>query len=103
MRELGPVLIANRGEIAIRIARTAHALGLATVGVVTAADAGAAHADAADVCVPIGSYLDAQEIVRAAAATGARSVHPGYGFLAENAAFARAVAAAARTISCASR
>jgi acetyl-CoA/propionyl-CoA carboxylase biotin carboxyl carrier protein len=94
MHELSPILIANRGEIAIRVARTAHALGLSTVGVVTAADAGAAHADACDATVAIGSYLDPSELLRAAQATGARSVHPGYGFLSENAAFARAVAAA---------
>ncbi|HEY4096110.1 MAG TPA: biotin carboxylase N-terminal domain-containing protein [Baekduia sp.] len=97
MRELSPILIANRGEIAIRVARTAHALGLATVGVVTAQDGGAAHADAVDVVVPIASYLDADELLRAARATGARSVHPGYGFLSENAAFARAVVDAGLT------
>jgi len=94
MDDLSPVLIANRGEIAVRIARTARAFGLATVGVVTDADAGALHADVVDVAVPIGSYLDADELVRAARAAGARSVHPGYGFLSENAAFARAVAEA---------
>ncbi|MET0603133.1 MAG: biotin carboxylase N-terminal domain-containing protein [Baekduia sp.] len=94
MHELSPVLIANRGEIAIRVARTVHALGLASVGVVTEADAGAAHADASDMVVSIDSYLDASEVLRAARASGARSVHPGYGFLSENAAFARAVAEA---------
>src|SRR5262249_13553597 len=97
MRELSPVLIANRGEITIRVARTAHALGLRTVGVVTEADAGAAHADATDVVVSIESSLDADELLRAAAASGARSVHPGYGFLSENATFARAVADAGLT------
>jgi acetyl-CoA/propionyl-CoA carboxylase biotin carboxyl carrier protein len=99
MRELGPVLIANRGEIAVRVARTAHALGLATVGVVTEADAqaGAAHADATDMVVSIASYLDGAELLRAAQVSGARSVHPGYGFLSENAAFARAVADAGLT------
>jgi acetyl-CoA/propionyl-CoA carboxylase biotin carboxyl carrier protein len=91
MRELSPVLIANRGEIAIRVARTVHALGLASVGVVTEIDAGAAHADASDMVVSIDSYLSADELLRAAAVSGARSVHPGYGFLSENAAFARAV------------
>jgi len=89
--QLAPILIANRGEIAVRVARTAHALGLATVGVVTDADAGALHADVVDVAVPIASYLDADELLRAARLAGARSVHPGYGFLSENAAFARAV------------
>ena len=97
LRDLSPVLIANRGEIAIRVARTAHALGLATVGVVTEADAGAAHAGATDTVVSIGSYLDAEEVLRAAALSGARSVHPGYGFLSENSAFARAVAGAGLT------
>jgi acetyl-CoA/propionyl-CoA carboxylase biotin carboxyl carrier protein len=97
MDDLSPVLIANRGEIAVRIARTAHALGLATVGVVTDADAGALHADVVDVVVPIGSYLDADELLRAARAAGARSVHPGYGFLSENAGFARAVGEAGLT------
>jgi acetyl-CoA/propionyl-CoA carboxylase, biotin carboxylase, biotin carboxyl carrier protein len=94
MHELSPVLIANRGEIAVRVARTAHALGLSTVGVVAAADAGALHADVVDVVVPIGSYLDADELLRAARVAGARSVHPGYGFLSESAGFARAVLAA---------
>jgi acetyl-CoA/propionyl-CoA carboxylase, biotin carboxylase, biotin carboxyl carrier protein len=97
MRELSPVLIANRGEIAVRVARTAHALGLATAGVVTAADAGAVHADVVDVVVPIGSYLDAAELLRAARAAGARSLHPGYGFLSEDAPFAHAVVAAGLT------
>src|SRR5512135_1498523 len=91
MDQLAPVLIANRGEIAVRIARTAHALGIETVGVVTEQDAGALHADAVDVAVPVSSYLDPAEIVRAARITNARSVHPGYGFLSENADFARAV------------
>jgi acetyl-CoA/propionyl-CoA carboxylase biotin carboxyl carrier protein len=91
MHELSPVLIANRGEIAIRVARTVHALGLASVGVVTEADSGSAHAGASDMVVSIGSYLDASEVLRAARLSGARSVHPGYGFLSENAAFARAV------------
>jgi acetyl-CoA/propionyl-CoA carboxylase, biotin carboxylase, biotin carboxyl carrier protein len=89
--DLGPILIANRGEIAVRVARTARAMGYATVGVVTAADAGAVHADVVDVAVPVASYLDGEELLRAAALCGARSVHPGYGFLSENAAFARAV------------
>jgi acetyl-CoA/propionyl-CoA carboxylase biotin carboxyl carrier protein len=95
MHELSPVLIANRGEIAIRVARTVHALGLASVGVVTEADSDpahpAAHADVSDMVVSIDSYLDASELLRAARLSGARSVHPGYGFLSENAAFARAV------------
>src|SRR5262249_4586415 len=97
MRDLSPVLIANRGEIAVRIARTVHGLGLSTVAVVTDADAGALHADVADRTVTVASYLDSAEILRAAALAGARSVHPGYGFLSENAPFARAVTDAGLT------
>ena len=96
MTALGPVLIANRGEIAVRVARGAAALGLRSAGVATPADlaGGSAHVDAVDLLAPVGSYLDAAEIVAAAERCGARSVHPGYGFLAENAGFARAVEAA---------
>ena len=93
MDQLAPVLIANRGEIAVRVARTARNLGLETIGILTEADAdaGALHADRVDAAVPITSYLDPAELLRAAALAGARSVHPGYGFLSENPAFARAV------------
>ncbi|MGO9754411.1 MAG: acetyl/propionyl/methylcrotonyl-CoA carboxylase subunit alpha [Solirubrobacteraceae bacterium] len=94
MDELSPVLIANRGEIAVRIARTVREQGLESIGVLTAPDRSALHADAVDIAVPIGSYLDAGELLRAARLAGARSVHPGYGFLSENAGFARAVRAA---------
>jgi acetyl-CoA/propionyl-CoA carboxylase biotin carboxyl carrier protein len=85
------LLIANRGEIAVRIARTAHALGLRTVGVFTEPDKTALHVDTVDQAVRIDAYLDKNEILRAAEATGARAVHPGYGFLSENAGFAQAV------------
>ncbi|MEA2304782.1 MAG: acetyl-CoA/propionyl-CoA carboxylase, biotin carboxylase, biotin carboxyl carrier protein [Solirubrobacteraceae bacterium] len=85
------VLIANRGEIAVRIARTVHALGRASAGVFTQDDAGAPHVDAVDAAVLVGSYLDRAALVAAAERTGARAVHPGYGFLSENAAFARDV------------
>ena len=86
----GPLLVAGRGEIAVRIARTAHRLGIATVAVFSDADEDAEHVRAADVAVRIGpppareSYLDAEAILDAAARTGARAVHPGYGFLSES-------------------
>ncbi|HWT25241.1 MAG TPA: biotin carboxylase N-terminal domain-containing protein, partial [Solirubrobacteraceae bacterium] len=91
---IGPVLIANRGEIAVRVARTAHALGLDTVAVHTDEDDGALHADAADVAVRVSSYLDGEALIAAAQTAGARAVHPGYGFLSENPGFAAAVAEA---------
>ena len=94
---IGPVLIANRGEIAVRVARTAHALGLGTAGVFTDADAGAPHVDAVDVAVRVPSYLDGDAVVTAAREAGAAAVHPGYGFLSENAGFARTVVAAGLT------
>ncbi|MET8868762.1 biotin carboxylase N-terminal domain-containing protein [Nonomuraea sp. NPDC004580] len=83
------VLIANRGEIAVRIARTLRALGIEAIAVHTPSDAGARHVREADVALQVPSYLDVEAIVEAARASGAQAVHPGYGFLAENAAFAR--------------
>jgi acetyl-CoA/propionyl-CoA carboxylase biotin carboxyl carrier protein len=97
MNELSPLLIANRGEIVVRIARTAHALGHRTVGVFTAPDAQALHVDSVDEAVRIDSYLSIDAVIEAARHVGARSVHPGYGFLSENAAFARAVQRAGLT------
>ncbi len=91
MDEISPLLIANRGEIAVRIARTAHRLGLRTVGVFTEADAAGLHVDRVDQALRIGSYLSADDVLGAARRAGARAVHPGYGFLSENAAFAQAV------------
>jgi acetyl/propionyl-CoA carboxylase alpha subunit len=91
------VLVANRGEIALRVFRAARALGLGTVAVVAADDLGSLHARSADSTVEISSYLDASEYVRAARESDADAVHPGYGFLAENAEFAEAVEAAGLT------
>ncbi|MEU8036838.1 biotin carboxylase N-terminal domain-containing protein [Streptosporangium sp. NPDC049078] len=89
------VLVANRGEIALRITRTLRRLGIRSVAVHSDADAGARHVREADVAVRLaGGYLDADGILAAAAATGAQAVHPGYGFLAENADFARRCAEA---------
>jgi acetyl-CoA/propionyl-CoA carboxylase biotin carboxyl carrier protein len=86
------VLIANRGEIAVRVAKTLSRMGVRTVAVYTDADSRARHVHDADVAVRVASYLSIEDIVAAARATGAQAVHPGYGFLAENAAFARACA-----------
>ncbi|MGC9220251.1 MAG: acetyl/propionyl/methylcrotonyl-CoA carboxylase subunit alpha [Solirubrobacteraceae bacterium] len=91
MTVLEPLLVANRGEIAVRVNRSAHALGLSTVAVFTDADRDMPHVDAADVAVRIPSYLDVAAIIDAARRSGVRSVHPGYGFLSENAEFARTV------------
>lgn len=85
------VLVANRGEIALRVFRTARAMGLRTVAVHTDLDAGAPHVRAADQAVRVPSYLDIDAIVEAAAVSGADVVHPGYGFLSERAAFAAAL------------
>src|SRR3954468_6784536 len=88
------LLVANRGEIAVRIFRTCRELGIEAVAVAAPDDGGSLHARSADETVEIASYLDAAEHVRAARETGAEAIHPGYGFLAENADFAEAVAAA---------
>ncbi|HVN41379.1 MAG TPA: biotin carboxylase N-terminal domain-containing protein [Steroidobacteraceae bacterium] len=100
MKTLNRLLIANRGEIAVRIARTARRLGITTIAVCSDADRDSPHVAACDEHIPIGgsspaeSYLDAGKLLAAAAAAQAHAVHPGYGFLSENARFAAAVTAA---------
>ena len=100
MKRFNSLLIANRGEIACRVIRTAKELGYRTIAVYSDADAGAPHVQLADDAVRIGpgpvgeSYLLADNILAAAAKSGAEAIHPGYGFLSENAAFADAVESA---------
>jgi geranyl-CoA carboxylase alpha subunit len=100
MNNFNSILIANRGEIACRVIRTAKKLGYRTVAVYSDADASAPHVQLADDAVRIGpgpvgeSYLVPELILQAAASSGAESIHPGYGFLSENAAFAEAVESA---------
>jgi acetyl/propionyl-CoA carboxylase alpha subunit len=97
------VLVANRGEIAVRIIRACHEMGMETVAVYSDPDRHAGHVRAADVAVRLGpapaseSYLAADAIIAAALATGAQAIHPGYGFLAERASFAAAVESAGLT------
>src|SRR5262245_27071336 len=97
------LLIANRGEIAVRVARTAREMGIPSVAVFAEADAGAFHVKQTDAAVSLGpgapaeTYLAIPRLLEAARASGADAVHPGYGFLSENADFARAVAAAGLT------
>jgi acetyl/propionyl-CoA carboxylase alpha subunit len=92
--EIRKLLVANRGEIALRIFRTCRELGIATVAVAAPDDRGSLHARSADETVEIAGYLLSEEHVRAALRTGADAIHPGYGFLAENPDFAEAVGAA---------
>ena len=102
-RPLRRVLVANRGEIAIRIARAAAALGVESVGVYPAADGLALHPRmTTDACAltgddPVAAYLDIEALITAAAESGCDAVHPGYGFLSENAAFAARCAEAGLT------
>ncbi|MEO1041817.1 MAG: biotin carboxylase N-terminal domain-containing protein [Pseudomonadota bacterium] len=96
-RPIETLLVANRGEIAVRIFRTARSLGIKTVAIASEPDSDAPHAKAADRCLVIGpgpaaqSYLDQDKVLAAAKSAGADAIHPGYGFLSENAAFAHRV------------
>src|SRR5690606_30259225 len=95
--EIKKILIANRGEISLRIMRTAKEMGIKTVAVFSEADRASLHVRFADEAVCIGpppsslSYLDGEKIIQVAKDLGADAVHPGYGFLSENASFARKV------------
>src|SRR5262245_22675257 len=96
-RTITCVLVANRGEVVSRVARTAHRLGILAAGVYTDSDADSLYLDDVDVSVPLGPdrsqspYLQPELLIRAALRARADAVHPGYGFLGENAAFAQAV------------
>src|SRR5437762_284130 len=97
--KLARLLVANRGEIAIRIARAAADLGIATVGVFSEDDAGCLHVRHVDAARPLSgrgprAYLDVEQLIAVARTTGCDAVHPGYGFLSEQAAFARRCAEA---------
>src|SRR5215207_6706065 len=94
---INKLLVANRGEIAVRIFRTCSELGIATVAVAAPDDRGSLHARSADETVEIASYLDAAEHIRAARETGTDAIHPGYGFLAESGDFAEGVETAGLT------
>lgn len=100
LKPIDTLLVANRGEIACRVMRTAKAMGIQTVAVHSTIDAHARHVCEADLAVNLGgakpadSYLRIDALIDAAKASGAQAIHPGYGFLSENAGFARAIEAA---------
>lgn len=94
MNNFTNVFIANRGEIAVRVASTLRSLGIRSVAPYTPPDAGAYHTQAVDLAVPVESYLDGEALIRLALESGCQALHPGYGFLSENAAFSKACRAA---------
>ena len=91
MKRINTLLVANRGEIACRVMRAATEMGIRSVAVFVDSDADAVHVGQADESVRVNSYLDSEAILAGARLTDACAVHPGYGFLSENAAFAQAV------------
>ena len=97
MAVFSKVLVANRGEIALRVFRACRELGVSTVAVAAPDDRGSLHARSADEMLEVASYLHSEEHIRAAKRSGADAIHPGYGFLAENPDFAEAVGAAGLT------
>jgi len=97
-RALHTVLVANRGEIALRVIRACRSMGLRSVAIHTDVDVSAPHVREADAALRVSSYLDIEAVVGAAGAAGADAVHPGYGFLSERAAFAEALEAAGVTL-----
>lgn len=94
MLNFDTIFIANRGEITVRIASTLRSLGIRSVAPFTEPDSEAYHAKVVDLAVPVSSYLNGDELIKVALENGAQAVHPGYGFLSENADFARACAEA---------
>lgn len=94
MKTFTSIFIANRGEIAVRVASTLRSLGIRSVAPYTEPDSGAYHTKAVDLALPVESYLDKEALIRLALENGCQALHPGYGFLSENAEFSRACRAA---------